>query len=64
MTGSQLIAALRVSSPELPVILASGYAEFPAEIAPDVVRLSKPYTQGELDRALRAAVASRRHLAS
>ena len=63
MTGSQLIEALRSTSPDLPVILASGYAEFPTGLAPDVVRLSKPYAQADLERALCAAVSAHPQLA-
>ncbi|HEX4297170.1 MAG TPA: PAS domain S-box protein, partial [Devosia sp.] len=51
MTGMQLIAAARERLPQLPVILATGYAELPAE-GPSVPRLGKPFMQDDLARAL------------
>ena len=55
MTGSDLIAALRIRRPELPIILATGYGETPADVGAAVHRLGKPYGQAELSRALAAA---------
>jgi PAS domain S-box-containing protein len=55
MTGSQLIAAVKKTHPDLPIILATGYAELPAGSHPDVVRLAKPFVQHDLVRALAAA---------
>lgn len=52
MTGTQLIAALRAEYPSLPVILASGYAELPEDKLSGLVRLSKPFEQIDLARAL------------
>jgi PAS domain S-box-containing protein len=54
MTGVQLMQAIRAEWPELPVIIATGYAEMPGDIrAP---RLSKPFTEKELARALKAVL--------
>jgi DNA-binding NtrC family response regulator len=53
MTGLQLIEALTVRRPTLPVILASGYAEFPVGVEASITRLAKPFTQQELKVALR-----------
>ncbi len=53
MTGLQLAAEVRKAYPELPIILATGYAEAPAGAGEGVPRLAKPYTQVELARLLR-----------
>ena len=52
MSGLQLLDALRARRPSLPVILATGYAEFPAGVDSSIGRLAKPYTQQELKAAL------------
>jgi CheY-like chemotaxis protein len=54
MTGVQLMQAIRADWPELPVIIATGYAEMPGDIR--VSRLSKPFTEKELARALKAVL--------
>jgi PAS domain S-box-containing protein len=56
MTGLQLIEALTARRPTLPVILASGYAEFPVGVDASIVRLAKPFTQQELKSALNPIV--------
>jgi len=56
MTGTQLIAAIRSEWPRVPVILATGYTELPAGTAQDVLRLSKPFRQDDLARAVAASV--------
>jgi len=48
MNGGQLSLAARKLRPGLPILLATGYAELPAEIGLDLPRLSKPYTQRQL----------------
>ena len=48
MTGTELVARVRELMPQLPVLLATGYAELPDENAPDLPRLNKPYTQDQL----------------
>jgi PAS domain S-box-containing protein len=52
MTGSELAATIKDAFPDLPVILATGYAELPAGADPRTVRLSKPFTQAQLTAAL------------
>jgi CheY-like chemotaxis protein len=57
MTGARLCQEIQARYPTLPIILATGYAELP-EGAGDlsgVVRLSKPFTQAQLSRALAEA---------
>jgi signal transduction histidine kinase len=49
MTGLALAREIRVRYPGLPVIIASGYAELPADNdASGFLRLSKPFRQSEL----------------
>ncbi|MDP1962999.1 MAG: response regulator, partial [Reyranella sp.] len=54
MTGVQLIEAIRADRPDLPIILATGYAELPPGMGVGVPRLTKPYFQNDLARALTA----------
>jgi signal transduction histidine kinase/CheY-like chemotaxis protein len=56
MTGMQLHDAIRARRPELPFVLATGFAELPAGIERRRLRrLAKPFTQGELAAAIAAA---------
>ncbi|WP_342642162.1 hybrid sensor histidine kinase/response regulator [Rhodoligotrophos ferricapiens] len=48
MTGLQLAEAIRAQWPDLPVILATGYAELPANVTSEVRMLTKPFRQEEL----------------
>jgi PAS domain S-box-containing protein len=48
MNGAQLAAAARQVRPELPVLLATGYAELPAGSGIGLPRISKPYLQNQL----------------
>jgi signal transduction histidine kinase/CheY-like chemotaxis protein len=48
MNGVQLAAEARALRPELPVLLATGYADLPARSKVDLPRLSKPYRQHQL----------------
>mgnify|MGYP000861799589 CR=1 FL=1 len=52
MTGDQLISAIRQIRRDIPVVLATGYAELPDGVAADVRRLSKPFFQNDLERIL------------
>jgi signal transduction histidine kinase len=52
MTGSELARQIRLRWPDLPVILATGYADLPAEDAAGWPRLSKPYQRVELAAAI------------
>ena len=55
MTGAQLVAEIRARFAEMPVVLATGYAELPAGATTDVPRLSKPFSQSELAEAVMRA---------
>ncbi len=56
MTGRDLAVAVARVRPDLPVVLATGYAELPAGVEIEVHRLPKPFGQPELARAIRDAV--------
>lgn len=48
MTGLQLAEAARRLRPDLPILLATGYAELPSGEVVDLPRLGKPYHQSQL----------------
>lgn len=49
MNGAQLARAAKTIMPDLPIILATGYAELPEGAEIDLPRLGKPYNQLQLD---------------
>jgi CheY-like chemotaxis protein len=59
MTGTQLAAQIQRNWPALPIIIASGYAEFPSGENPSLPRLAKPYRQGELASLIGSLLAQR-----
>jgi PAS domain S-box-containing protein len=59
MNGRELVAAIHAERPDVPVILATGYAELPAGDEVNALRLPKPFGEPELARALAAALARR-----
>jgi signal transduction histidine kinase len=48
MTGAELALQIRILRPDIPVILATGYADFPNGQAQTLPRLSKPFGSHEL----------------
>ncbi|MFB9267725.1 ATP-binding protein [Bradyrhizobium erythrophlei] len=52
MTGLELAAAALKVRPQLPVLLATGYAELPDGVQVDLPRLAKPYHQDQLRERL------------
>jgi CheY-like chemotaxis protein len=54
MTGARLAEAVRAQWPDLPIILASGYADLPLGVASELHRLGKPFSQDELADAINA----------
>jgi len=52
MTGLQLVEAIRTIRPELPAILATGYAELSRSMPANSVRLAKPFRVAELTRLI------------
>ena len=57
MTGVQLAEAILANQPNLPIILATGYAELPTGLGSTLPRLSKPFSQEQLSQALSEAIA-------
>lgn len=55
MTGLQLAETIRQLRPDLPIILATGYAEMPRHAASHLRKLAKPYRRIDLEDALAAA---------
>jgi PAS domain S-box-containing protein len=56
MTGSELVSKIRAEKPELPVILATGYAELPPGEGQGIPRLAKPFRQQDLADAIAEAI--------
>jgi PAS domain S-box-containing protein len=52
MNGAQLARAARELRPELPILLATGYAELPSGSDVDLPRIAKPYHQDQLAAAI------------
>jgi CheY-like chemotaxis protein len=52
MTGLQLADAIKKEWPELPIIIATGFAEMGPDTESDLPRLAKPFTQAELAKEL------------
>jgi PAS domain S-box-containing protein len=55
MTGAELATVVQRICPSLPIVLATGYAELPIDLAPALTRLAKPFTQQELENAIAQA---------
>ena len=60
MTGTELVAEIRRQRPDLPILLATGYAELPDGESSDIPRLTKPFLQAHLDQAIAGAMRGRR----
>jgi YesN/AraC family two-component response regulator len=58
MTGVDLVRALRRRRPSAPALIISGYAETDS-IAPDLLRLAKPFRQADLATTLAKAFPGR-----
>jgi CheY-like chemotaxis protein len=55
MTGMQLVETLREKWPQLRVVIATGYAELPADSRASFFKLAKPFGQNDLARAIKDA---------
>ena len=62
MTGTQLLEAVKAEWPHMPAILATGYAELPPGSDPTLARLSKPFRQDDLARAMASVAAGERRI--
>jgi PAS domain S-box-containing protein len=60
MTGGELAAIVAEKWPGIRVVLATGYAELPSGSTLSCERLSKPFTQLQLEQATRQAMAAPR----
>jgi len=56
MTGLQLAEAIHAEWPNLKIILATGYAELPADAARSARKLAKPFFEGDLAKAIDDAI--------
>jgi CheY-like chemotaxis protein len=57
MTGLQLAQRVQEKYPGMPIVLATGYAELPADPAEfGIVKLAKPCSQAEIAAAIEAAI--------
>ncbi|MFC4254975.1 PAS domain S-box protein [Altererythrobacter xixiisoli] len=56
MTGVQLAMQLKAEQRDLPIILATGYGEVPTDSGIEVIKLSKPYSQQDLEGAITRAL--------
>ena len=59
MNGFELAQRIKASNPRLPIVLATGYAELPADRSIEFGHLSKPYTAKDLEAALAQATDTR-----
>ena len=57
MTGSDLAAAIRAEKPNLPIILATGFAELPPGADESLPKLAKPFRQHQIADAIAMTVA-------
>jgi len=55
MTGAQLADAIKADHPDLPVVMASGYADLPPGTETQLPRLAKPFFQRDLATAIAQA---------
>ena len=61
MTGVELAIALRAHQPDLPILLATGYAELQGAPPIELPRIAKPYTQQQLSIEIERLLAQRVH---
>jgi CheY-like chemotaxis protein len=58
MTGVELALKARELRPNLPILLATGYADLPNGTSTDLPRLAKPYHQADLAQQLSRLLAA------
>ena len=61
MTGLDLAVSLRANDPDLPILLATGYADVEGELPIELPRLSKPYTQEQLSLEIAGLLKQRKN---
>jgi CheY-like chemotaxis protein len=60
MTGVELANRAREMHPDLPILLATGYADLPSGTTTDLPRLAKPYQQVDLETHIARLLAGRK----
>ena len=60
MNGIELIEVIAARWPRLPVVLATGYAEFGSDVEITVPKLDKPFTGARLAEVIAEATGRRR----
>jgi len=60
MSGLKLIDEIKTAWPNLPIILATGFAELPLGTDPSQVTLAKPFLRYDLEQAVEAAISGSR----
>ena len=56
MTGLQLAEAIKKEWPDLPVMIATGFAEMEPDTDSTLPRLAKPFTESELAKELERVI--------
>lgn len=56
MTGAELAQSLQKTHPDLPVVIATGYSALPNGQIAGHARLSKPFSQVQLDDVIRRLI--------
>jgi CheY-like chemotaxis protein len=64
MTGVELISEVHAQSLPVATILVSGYAELPAQLPAETLRLPKPFDQNDIARAIATVTQGRRGIRS
>ena len=54
--GAELVDAVRLEWPDLPMVIATGYAELPPGAASDMPKLNKPFQEEQLARVVAEAL--------
>ena len=63
MTGLQLASTIQAQWPQIPIIIATGYAEMGPGKDADLPKLAKPFTEADLKREIERVVLSKGALA-
>jgi PAS domain S-box-containing protein len=58
ISGAELAQTLKSRSHQIPIIIATGFAELPEGIENNLTRLAKPFSQRDLERAVSVAMRS------
>lgn len=56
MTGAELASHIQAEWPHIPVVLATGYAELPSGAGAQLPKLSKPFSQQQLEDVIATAI--------